>query len=74
MEWLNNWVTNANDLAKSVFSLICIVIAIKNMAQSKLLAIVLFVVAAALLGWVVNDNTNAIATLQTIFSTVKSAK
>jgi type IV secretory pathway VirB2 component (pilin) len=59
MQWLKGLIQQWQDIGKAVFALIIIFGAIKNMFQHRMLAILLFLIAAAILGWIVNDYTNA---------------
>ena len=59
MKWLESLIQQWQNIAKGIFALIIIVGAIKNMLQHRMIAILLFLAAAAILGWIVNDYTNA---------------
>ncbi|WP_010247099.1 TcpD family membrane protein [Acetivibrio cellulolyticus] len=68
MDFLTEKVNEFKTLAVAVFMLILIVVAIKLLAERKMLAIILFLVAAGLLGWLVLDPNGAVTTLKGIFS------
>jgi len=68
MQFLTNKINQFKTLAVAVFMLVLIVVAIKLLAERKMLAIILFLVAAGLLGWLVLDPNGAVATLKGIFS------
>lgn len=68
MQFLTDKINQFRTLAVAVFMLIVIVVAIKLLAERKMLAIILFLVAAGLLGWLVLDPNGAVETLKGIFS------
>lgn len=66
MEWLIGKLTQIQQVLGLVFTIVLAAIAIKLVKENKIIAILLFVIAAGILGWFVFDARSAIQTMTNI--------